>query len=441
MTDLAEPLSLPRPRDPLPMLREGLLAAFFVTLAFSVSASQSLLALLILVALPWAGARNPGATAGLAGGLRELWADTAPLRHHPLTPPFLWLTGLTLVSAVLSGDPGWSLWIARDTLRIATFYVVLHLTRDFTHALRLWQGFLIVLTVMACYGLAQAYLCAVQPSVVPSAWLTAICTHPSRVSGPFSIYMTFGGVLLVGAIFFVAYLANVPWRRAWWMVPAGALTVAALAFTYSRNAWLGLVAGMVGLAATARRAGLIALCLVVLGLLVAVVSPATVLDRVRSIADPQDSTFRDRVAMWRAGLQMIADHPLLGVGPGQVRAWYPHYRRPEAVRPSTGHLHNSPIHLAAERGLPALGVWIWLWVVFFREAARILARLGPHRPRERALVSASLGGVGGFLVAGLFEHNFGDAEVVMLVYALMALPFVVQHGLAPAPPPHRGRAS
>jgi O-antigen ligase len=260
------------------------------------------------------------------------------------------------------------------------------------------------------------------------------------VSGPFSIYMTFGGVLLVGAIFFVAYLANVPWRRVWWMVPAGALTVAALAFTYSRNAWLGLVAGVVGLVATTRRAGLIALGLVVLGLLVAVVSPATVLDRVRSIADPQDSTFRDRVAMWRAGLQMIADHPVLGVGPGQVRAWYPHYRRPEAVRPSTGHLHNSPIHLAAERGLPALGVWIWLWVVFFREAARILARLGPHRPRERALVSASLGGVGAFLVAGLFEHNFGDAEVVMLVYALMTLPFVVQHGLPPDPPPHRGRA-
>jgi O-antigen ligase len=249
--------------------------------------------------------------------------------------------------------------------------------------------------------------------------------------------MTFGGVLLVGAIFFVAYLANVPWSRVWWMVPSGAVTVAALAFTYSRNAWLGLVAGILGLVATARRAGLIALTVVALGLLAAAVSPATVVERARSLADPRDATFRDRVAMWRAGLAMIADHPILGVGPGQVRAWYPHYRRPEAVRPSTGHLHNSPIHLAAERGLPALGVWIWLWVMFFREAGRILARLGPKRARERALVSASLGGVGGFLVAGLFEHNFGDAEVVMLVYALMALPFIVQQGLpadSPAPP-------
>jgi hypothetical protein len=32
----------------------------------------------------------------------------------------------------------------------------------------------------------------------------------------------------------------------------------------------------------------------------------------------------------------------------------------------------------------------------------------------------------GFHVAGLFEHTFGDTEVISLVYFLMALPFVVQ---------------
>ena len=31
--------------------------------------------------------------------------------------------------------------------------------------------------------------------------------------------MTFGGVLFLGVLFFLAYLANVPWRRAWWMLP------------------------------------------------------------------------------------------------------------------------------------------------------------------------------------------------------------------------------
>jgi O-antigen ligase len=170
---------------------------------------------------------------------------------------------------------------------------------------------------------------------------------------------------------------------------------------------------------------------VVLG---AAVSPATVVQRARSIADVHDETIRDRLAMWQSGLLMIRDHPWLGVGPGQVRAWYPFYRRPEAVRPSTGHLHSSPIQIAAERGLPALAVWIWLWVVFFREGGRILRRLGRDRRRERALVSASLSAVAAFLVSGLFQHTFGDGSVIMLVYALMALPFIVDRGCSMVEP-------
>ena len=434
MSTLAAPFSLPGwPRGW--RLRDALLTGFFAALAFSISGSQALLAALFLLVLPWtSAARSFGSRGWLTGVAREIWTDAEPLRRHPLTPPLLAYTALSILSAVFSGDPGGSLWLARDTLRIATFYLVLWYTRDAVHALRLWTGFLAVLTVMATYGLVQAYLCGGQPGGLPGGWVINVCPHPSRVSGPFSIYMTFGGVLLLGALFIVSYLANVSWRRVWWMVPAGAITVAALAFTYSRNAWLGLAAGTLGLVLTARRASRVALLLVAAGVLIAAVSSGAVRERVRSMANPQDETIRDRVAMWRSGLAMIADHPVLGVGPGQVRAWYPHYRRPEAVRPSTGHLHNSPIQIAAERGLPALGVWVWLWVVFFREGGRVLGRLRPDQGRERALVSASLWGVGGFLVAGLFEHNFGDGEVVMLVYALMAIPWIVARGLRPAEP-------
>jgi O-antigen ligase len=435
VSSLVRPAPLPESPPGFLRLRELALAAFFAALGFSISCSQSLLALLVVLVVPWFA--HDRAAAGLAR-LRQLaraaWAETASLRRHPLTPPFLAFTGLTLLSALLSGDPGWSVWVARDTLRIATFYLVLWYTRDSAHAVRLWTGFLVVLTVMAVYGLSQVYLCGVRPVSLPAVIAGKVCTHASRVSGPFSIYMTFGGVLLLGAIFFVSYLTNVPWRRVWWMVPAGAVTVAALAFTHSRNAWLGLAAGTVGLVLTARRPSRVLVLVIGGAMALAVLTSGTVRERVRSMANPQDETARDRVAMWRSGLAMIADHPVLGVGPGQVRAWYPHYRRPEAVRPSTGHLHNSPIQIAAERGLATLGVWLWLWVVFFREAGAVLGRVDRDRPRERALVCASLWGVGGFLVAGLFEHNFGDAEVVMVVYALMAIPWIVARDLPAARP-------
>jgi O-antigen ligase len=443
--DLAAPRPLPlgRSRDWSTALRDGALLAFFVAMACSISASQGLLALLLVLVLASpALVRQPAAGPdGAAEPVVGAWTDVASLRRHPLTAPFLAYVGITLLSAAFSGNPGWSFWIARDLLRIATFYLVLVCTHDSRHAMRLWQAFLVVLTLMATYGLGQAYLCGARPAAVPAAWLAEICRHAQRVRGPFSIYMTFGGVLFLGVLFFLACLANVPWRRTWWMLPGTAVAVAALAFTYSRNAWLGLVAGALVLVLTARRTARIAAVLVGVVALVAVVMPGPVAQRARSMIDVEDPTVRDRVAMWRSGLSMIAEHPLLGVGPGEVRAWYQHYRRPEAIRPSTGHLHNSPIQIAAERGLPALGIWIWLWIVFFREGWRILQRTGRESPERRALVCASLAGVAGFLVAGMFEHNFGDAEVVMLVYALMALPWVMDRELPPAGSAPDGRSA
>jgi O-antigen ligase len=440
---LVEPrgLSLDRSRPWLGFVRDGALMAFFVAMAFSISLSQALLAvlcLLMLISPPSVTRPRAASASNPPPPTAEGWDDVASLRWHPLTRPFLVFAGLTLLSAGFSGNPGWSFWIARDLLRAATFGVVLLGTQDTRHAVRLWQAFLLTLTLMAVYGLSQAYLCGTRPAIVPAAWLLEICTHAQRVRGPFSIYMTFGGVLFLGLLIFLAYLANVPWRRAWWMLPGAAVALAALALTYSRNAWLGLVAGVLALALTARRIVPIAAVLAAALAVSAVAVPGAVAVRVRSIVNLEDPTLRDRVAMWRSGLSMIADYPLLGVGPGEVRAWYQHYRRPEAIRPSTGHLHNSPIQVAAERGLPALGAWLWFWAVFFREGWRILRRAGTDSPVGRALVCASLAGVAGFLVAGLFEHNFGDAEVVMLVYALMALPWVVTRELgAPAASPAR----
>ena len=38
---------------------------------------------------------------------------------------------------------------------------------------------------------------------------------------------------------------------------------------------------------------------------------------------------------------------------------YPYYRDPNAVQQLNSHLHNVPLQIAAERGLPALAVWLW----------------------------------------------------------------------------------
>ncbi len=41
-------------------------------------------------------------------------------------------------------------------------------------------------------------------------------------------------------------------------------------------------------------------------------------------------------------------------------------------------------------------------------------------------MAGSLAAIAGFLIAGLSEHNFGDSEVVMVAWALMALPWAAE---------------
>ena len=62
--------------------------------------------------------------------------------------------------------------------------------------------------------------------------------------------------------------------------------------------------------------------------------------------------------MLQSGVEIIRDRPITGVGPDMVKSVYKEYRQPWAVNDLNVHLHNVPVHIAAERGLPALLVWI-----------------------------------------------------------------------------------
>ena len=71
--------------------------------------------------------------------------------------------------------------------------------------------------------------------------------------------------------------------------------------------------------------------------------------------------------MMRSGIRIIKDDPLTGVGPDMIIQVYPHYRDKTAVNQLNPHLHNVPLQIAAERGLPALAVWLWFIVTLVRD--------------------------------------------------------------------------
>ena len=81
-----------------------------------------------------------------------------------------------------------------------------------------------------------------------------------------------------------------------------------------------------------------------------------------------------------------------------------------------------------ERGVLGLACWLAIWIAYYRRAISTLRALDANRLRERALVAGSIAAVTGFLVAGLSEYNFGDSEVVMVAWAVMALPWAATAG-------------
>jgi len=206
-----------------------------------------------------------------------------------------------------------------------------------------------------------------------------------------------------------------------------ALGTLAIALTLTRNAYLGLAAGILVLVLLWRPKSLFVLAPV--GLVVFLAAPAVVRDRARSAFDPADETVRDRVAMWKAGRLMVRDHPLFGVGPGRIKEVYPDYRQPGFVDPHVGHLHNNLVMTAAETGLPSAAFYLWLVGAVVAGGVR-----RARAPGEDAVKPFARGAVAAFaalFVAGMFEYNFGDVEILIPSLVLAVVPFV---GGRPSPP-------
>jgi O-antigen ligase len=324
-------------------------------------------------------------------------------RVHP--PAFAWplvaYAGLTLLSAGFSGDPSVSVEDCKQLVLFLLVPVVYDLARGGRARL--------VVTVALTVGAASAIIGIVQYGILNYDNLGR------RMQGTLSHWMTYAGTLMLMVTAAVARLLYDSKDRTWAAMIMPALVVS-LALTLTRSAWLGAAAG-VGVLLLSKDFRLLAVLPVVLVATFAV-APGQLTSRMYSIVDVNDETNRDRLAMLEAGASIVRDHPLTGVGPDMVQRVYPDYRVPYAVKPTNPHLHNVPMQIAAERGLPALAAWLWFVVSLTRGLLRIV-----RGRRHMALAAGGLSAVTAMLVAGMFEYNFGDSEFLMLFLVLVTLPF------------------
>jgi O-antigen ligase len=334
-----------------------------------------------------------------------------------------------LVSALASANPGISLGKVTDLLSLSTLPLVV-LWVDGERQVRQIVAWLLALMGLLCgYGIVQFLF-------------TDYGNLDHRIPGPFSHYMTFSGVLLVGLCLLVprvlrrAGLSHVSARSGrverlmdnpsveWTLL---GLLLVTLCLTLTRSAWIGAVV-VVALALwlQSRRFVVAFVIVLVLSLAASAVALPRFWQRAVSIVDLENPSNYDRVCMARAGVRMIRERPLFGLGPGMVAERYPIYRELSSPRVEVAHLHNTIIHMWSERGVFSVLAYLALMVGAAGIAWRRFAREGGLGGARADLYLAVLLTVVGLNVAGLFEANWRDTEIRRLALFVLAIPLCLK---------------
>ena len=271
--------------------------------------------------------------------------------------------------------------------------------------------------VSALYGLVQGYSRGFS------------ITSRYQIHSTFSHVFTFSAVLMMVNLIALAYLLFGTKKKTWLWVSFFIISLC-LVFTFTRMAWLGFFMGSVVLFFFKRK---VLVILPPLFLAVALlIGPESFLERLLSIFDFDRGSTPIRFDMWKSGWDVIKDHPWVGCGYNCLYLIHDQYPHHPILQKFYYNLHSNLFQIAVDHGLLGLGAWLTLWISYFIALSRHYLKIPPSSP-GRWVMLGSGAVVISFLTAGIFETNFYDSEVTMVLYFIMALPFVNSNNAKSAP--------
>jgi hypothetical protein len=205
-----------------------------------------------------------------------------------------------------------------------------------------------------------------------------------------------------------------------------ALLALGIAFTAMRTVLVALAVGVcvISVRALGRRARVLSLAGICV--LLAVGAFVVYQTRAQHALSLQDPSSLLRVQVARIGLSRIMLHPLFGHGMDAVHAHWQEWGFPGT---DMLHLHSTPLQLAFDRGLPALGLWLWIMWIFWRTASRGEKILRDSSDTNRyGILLGATGAIAGFFASSLVNYNFGDGEVALVFWWLMGIVVVLAEG-------------
>lgn len=346
-------------------------------------------------------------------------------RRDPLAFPILVFLILTFISVAFSSDPARSFWKTMEAYWVIPAYFVivsqLHYRED--RLLLLLKILVVVSALTAIYANLQHFY----------GWdMLRFGGNDPRLYNPhgdyyhatgfFDHHLTYGNFVML-ILFALIALFFSPVSRSWKFIAVicAVPTLSGFFFSYARGPVLGLFAGSLFygyLKGKRYLAALLAVCLVVI--LAFTWASDSLRDRLKSSFTSNMNV--ERIITWQTTVDLIKDHPYIGVGPGMYRSSIQKYRQGYNVSfTSAAHAHNSYLQIAATGGILTLIPFIWIFVrIFAMGIGRYYNNALFTRLAREALLGA-LAAMVAFGFAGLFQNNFGDAEVLMLMWVFAAM--------------------
>ena len=365
----------------------------------------------------------------LALALAALLLSSEQLRLPPIKLPLaLFIIG-TVISLLVSGH------IRDGTPQIRKFFVLFVLLlvystfkkiSEIRAVVLLWA---LVATLSAVRSLFQFWEKYQQAAAQHSNFYDFYVG--SRITGFMSHWMTFGGEEMIVLLLLAAYLffSRAPrWKTAGWL--CALILVVSMVLGYTRSIFLlGFPIGLLYLLWFSRK-WLVAAAPVA-GLLVFLVAPASLKERVISAFQPHGETDSNlhRAITRETGFAMIRAHPWWGLGPEQVGKQFEQWVPSDVARPLPegwyGHLHNIYLEYAAERGIPTALVLFWMIGKILWDFARAL-RGKLAATEARFVLHGAIAVILAILAEGFLEYNLGDSEVLTLFLAVAGFGYVAR---------------
>ena len=351
-------------------------------------------------------------------------------RFNPLTRELRWFwlavagyIGWLVIVCLLQDDPLHALNNIREEWLFVIVPIGIYLGRD-SRVLDLVVGALAVGILLFSIVALLSYMFRVEYH-----WGDGFVPLPEtnpRVSGTFSTPLTFGNLVAVGSLVILTWVLTqvIRWSALKITVlVGGVLGLVAILFCGGRGpALAGMFGLMVLLFLTSRSGRRWAGVVMVFVLLVGVLTPSVRSRFTTELGYHFNPEWPGgRLSIWERSLEMVADHPLIGVGPGNFDNEYKRRLAPDITdRFWYQHAHNDFLEAAARSGLPGVVTFGLVWVAVLWSLFR-RRREPDEGASERKLLTMSLVGSLVFLVASMTEATFSDEEVralLMLVWAL-----------------------